>query len=598
MKQITLAPALAALACGSAAGAQAPAPEPAAAAFSIHDVRQAFVPLVALPLDTGQSSDPIWATGEKPASNIIARLTLRSVDSASVDSDVGQGAGKPLQLVRAIADDPVQYESASDLPRRKERIYCAAGSAVSAGEKRIFCLVDSNADGLFEGRANGIGELGDKAEQLSILGRTEPLPAPVRYRAGEPVEFKAVFTNCGKHHDRPRYMFSLAPEGGRQPTLTDIALGMATAPASVNPAQMRSELYMAGLRGGACVAAEKVRESEPLHPASLAKGAAVARLGELVIQVGAKESGAAVKLLGLRDPQRLYRIARGQVLLISQSTTEQQRALALGQKFDKPVVMTAGEIKAEQGPKAVGDVILTAGIRHGYMGVLTQQTKIRTLLSSRSLPAGTVLYGMPMSSRLVTTRYGVPTSSFASSAVPEPEDVHLTWCVPVEEEAKWTATCLPTQGGDRYTLLKGQRPAFEVRSLSYSANISTNEGPVPVEMKAVDFAKPLSYRFRIKEIGPGVVTVTRETLFGDSVVSTQDERVPRMKGETSGLIFSGGLLSFTEVEGAADKLLIRIEEPFKAGQATEMRSGILNAEAVRKKRGAATGAAEPAKGTD
>lgn len=598
MKQIMLAPMLAALGYAMATGAQAPAPESGGARPGIHDLRPAFVPLVALPLDMGQASDPIWAAGEKPARNVIARLTLKPVEAAVVDADVGQGAGKSLDLVRAIADDPVQYETLTDLPRRKARIFCTAGAAIPAAGKRIFCLVDADADGRFEGKAYGLGEVGDQPEQLSVLGKTEPFPAPVPYRGAEPAEMKVAFTNCAKDHDRPRYMFSLAPPGGQQPTLADLALGGTTAPSGANAAQLRSELYLYSLRSGACAVAERVREGEPLHPGGLPKGAAVARLGELVIQLGPKDAGAPVKLLGLREPRRLYRLDRGQVLLLSESSTQQQRALALGQKFDKPVVITAGQIKPEEGPKGVGDVVLTAGFQHGYMGVLTQETKIRTLLSSRSLPAGTVLYGVPMSSRRVRTFNGIPIGGgFGSAGIAEADDVHLTWCVPVEEEAKWTATCLPSQESDRYTLLKGQTPAFEVRSLSYAAGTTTNQGAVPVALKVGDFGKPLSYRFRIKQITGTMLTLTRETLFGDSVVFTRDETVMRAKGETSGLLFSDGIMSFAEVEGAPDKLLVRVEEPFKLGEATDIRSGVLDAEALRKKREGATAAAEPAKDT-
>ena len=463
MKQIMLAPILAALGFGTGAAAQAPAPRAGEAKIGIHDFRPAFVPLVALPLDRAQASDPIWAAGDKPAGNVIARLALKPVEAAVVDADVGQGANKPLELVRAIADDPVQYETMADLPRRKMRVFCAPGAAIEAAGKRIFCLVDSDADGRFEGKAFGLGEIGDRPEQLSVLGPTEPLPAPAPYRSARPEEVKAAFTNCAKDHDRPRYTFGLAPGGGQK--IADLALALTGAPDGADAAQLRSQLLY-GLRSAACTPAEKVSEGEPLHPGALPKGAAVARLGELVIQVASKEAGATVKLLGLREPERLYRLDRGQVLLLNQSMTQQQRALALGQKFDKPVIMTAGRVTAEEGPKGVGDVVLTAGLQHGYMGVLTQETKIRTLLSSRSLPAGTVLYGVPMSSRRVTTRYGIPTGGgFDSGGIADPDDVRLTWCVPVEEEAKWTATCLPQPGWGPLHPAQGPDPGLRGEGL-------------------------------------------------------------------------------------------------------------------------------------
>ena len=66
--------------------------------------------------------------------------------------------------------------------------------------------------------------------------------------------------------------------------------------------------------------------------------------------------------------------------------------------------------------KVAGDTILTAPFKHGYMGVLTEDTVIRTLFSKRSLPKGTLLYGVPMSRTLSTS--AEVRSSVASSRQP------------------------------------------------------------------------------------------------------------------------------------------------------------------------------------
>lgn len=212
------------------------------------------------------------------------------------------------------------------------------------------------------------------------------------------------------------------------------------------------------------------------------------------------------------------------------------------------------------------------------MGVLRQETKIRTLLSSRSVPAGTVVYGIPMSTRVVTTYAGFPKGGLlggGAGAIPDAEDVHLVWCVPVQDETKWTATCLPTEGGERYTILKGQSPAFEVSSLSYAVGTTTNAGAIPVTIQPGDFGKPLSYRFKVKAVEEGMATLAQETLFGDAVVYTRDHRVPLVAGQESGLLFSGGAVVITAVEGQAGKLRVRKEGAFRTGEAPTVRTGIL-----------------------
>jgi hypothetical protein len=614
MKSFMSASALAALAFGTAAVAQHTAPPappaptmvpsppvspppPPAAPVDVHTLRPAFVPLVAAPLDMAQASDPIWTAGERPAKNVIARLTLRPFETAIVDQDAGQGAGKKLVLLRAYSGDQTFFHTSDELagtgPRR---LYCADGEAV--GERlRILCFEDREGDGLFESKAYGLGESGAKAEQLSIVGKSEPLPAPIRYRAaaaGEAPEYRAVFTNCARDHDRPRYSFGV--EGGGRANFDALLQAMVENPnggGSPEAQQRMSELAAAlnSNSSGNCRISEKVREGEALYPAGLPEGNAVARLGELVIQVAPKEQGAAVRLLGLREPQRLYRMTYGTIPALEDSVTDKQRRLAISQKFDRPVIVTAGEAKVNEGRHEAGDVILEAGFRHGYMGVLTQDTVIRTLLSKRSLPQGTVLYGMPMSSQRVLTRYGMPVGG-PVRAVPEADDVHLIWCVPVKDEEKWTATCLPTDSTGRYTILKGQRPAFAVTGLSYAAGTSSNEGEVPVRLQDSNFARPLSYRFRIKTLGPAEIVLTQETLFGDEIVDSRDERIPRATGQVSGLLFSDGVISFTAVEGAPNAVMVKTEIPFRADVAPSVGSGIIDMAAVRRQ--AAARAAAPA----
>ena len=592
MKIITSAPLLAALAAGSASFAQTavpPAPPPAVPGSQpappttpepdIHDLRPAFVPLVALPLDTGQASDPIWATGERPARNTIAKLALKPLETVVVEQDAGQGAGKKLVLLRAIAGDPARYITKLAIGSGAQRIFCADGAALGdAG--RIPCFEDRDGDGAFESRAFGLGESGAKADQLSIVAKWAPLPAPLRYRpaaAGEVPEYKAIVANCGKDHDRPLYTFRLADGTGGADINSALAAMIGSSPgAGASPPRGMAELSatLAGL-GGNCQSAQRVREGEPLHPGSVPKGGAVARLGELVIAIGPKEEGAAVRLLGLREPDTLYRLSYANVQPVAESPTTRQKALALEQKFDRPVIMTAGAAEASEGRKAAGDTVLTAPFKHGYMGVLTGDTVIRTLFSKRSLPKGTLLYGVPMSSRVETSYGGMPLPRI-NSGIPEPDQVALVWCVPVQDGEEWSATCLPREGtSGRYTLLKGQRPAFEVTGMRYAAGTASNEGEVPVTAQDGDFGKPLAYRFRVKSVTAGMIVLTQDTMFGDAVVNSKEVHIPRMAGRLSGLSFAGGMITFAAIEGADDAVTVKQVRPVRTGAAARAESGIL-----------------------
>jgi hypothetical protein len=592
MKIIHSAPLLAALAAASASLAQtgtppksappvvspvAPvvSPQPAApteaAELVVHDLRPAFVPLVAQPLDTSQASDPIWVTGDRPAKNVIAKLVLRPIDTVVVEQDAGQGAGKKLVLLRAIAGDPTRFITKLAIGSGAQRIYCADG-ATPGDAGPISCFEDRDGDGAFENRIFGLGESGAKAGQLSILAKPLPLPAPLRYRpaaAGEVPEYNVIVANCGKDHDRPLYSVRLG-DGGDGIDITSALAAMSSSPRSM------AELNAAfGGLSGNCQSAVRVREGEPLHPGTVAKGGAVARLGELVIAIGPKEEGASVRLLGLREPDRLYRLSYSNVVPVSETPTARQKALALEQKFDRPVLGASGVAEVSEGRRAVGDDVATVGLKHGYMGVLTQDTVIRTLFSKRSLPKGTVLYGVPMSSRVERSYGGIPLPS-ANPGIPEADEVALVWCVPVQDGEEWSATCLPHQGAvGRYTLLKGQRPAFEVTGMRYAAGTASNEGEVPVEAREGDFGKPLAYRFRIKSVSASAIVLTQDTMFGDSVVNSKEVRIPRMAGRVSGLSFGGGMITFAAVDGADDAVMVKQVRPVRTGAAARAEYGIL-----------------------
>jgi hypothetical protein len=178
----------------------------------------------------------------------------------------------------------------------------------------------------------------------------------------------------------------------------------------------------------------------------------------------------------------------------------------------------------------------------------------------------------------VETSYGGrPLFPTINPGVPEPDQVALVWCVPVQDGEEWSATCLPHQAGeDRYTLLKGQRPAFEVRSMRYAAGMATTNGDVPVELQDGDFGKPLAYRFTIKSLDAGMILLTQDTMFGDAVVATTEVRIPRLAGRLSGLSIGGGMITFAAIEGASDAVTVKQVRPVRTGAEARPEHGILS----------------------
>lgn len=584
--RFTMISSVAALALATPALAQAgdKGAEAEAGAFDVHALKAAHVPLVALPLDTGQRSANLWVKGERPKDNVLARVRLAPVRAVVVEEDLGQGAGKPLVLGLALSGAAGGLVTIADLAKRAdERLYCADGVGPRFAGK-LLCLQDGDGDGRFERSLPGTAESGVDYAQLALLGKPETLDRPIAYRAARAEEVPVVdtvYSNCGKDHDRPRYALSVDRKEAALDLRALLEMGPITpeALAGMNPAQLARIAAMLEGRsgGGACLAGEKMTAGDPLYPAGPASGAIAARLGELVIAVGPKDEGAPVRLVGLSEPERLYRLDGGAVLPLADAVTTKQNALAVSQKFDKPVLMTAGDAAVFEGERGIGDTVLETGFSHGYMGVLTQDTKIRTLLSSRSLPQGTVLYGVPMSSQLVTTINGIPQGGGFRMREPSADEVRLVWCVPVEDEGKWSATCLPNEADRRYTLLKGQRPAFEVTGLRYDAGTSTNDGKVPVVEQAGTLGKPLRYRFAIKAISDAEIMLVQETLFGDAVVHSRDHAVPRMKGMASGLSLGGGMIRFAAADGADGKIMVTEAKPFRAGSDARVTLGIVRA---------------------
>lgn len=543
--------------------------------LSVHDLQPAHIPLLMAPLDTAQPSAPIWIKGDAPDNRLIAKVSFRPVDAVAVDTGAPNGGPGPLVLWRAVAGSQARFATLPQIRQVKAaRTYCARPDALKGA---FLCFVDEDGNGSFEKVSRGTGGREPGIARLTIIGPGEALPKPLAYRTARADEVDAIpasFVNCAKDHDRPRYAVQLPrskPSEEQIAAIADQLTGM-----DREAAMTAARRLAAGSQGFApCRESEPVGASDQGFPsAPLRRNAFAVRMGELVVEVGSKDEGAPSRLLGLRNADRLYRLDGAGVAPLSETLTDAERELAIRQKYDKPVLMTAAGAQVNAGLHGVGDVIATLPVRHGYMGVLTADTTIRTLLSTRSVPAGTVVYGVPMSSRMSVTRNGIPMGPWETPK-PTANDFNLVWCLPVEDEGRWTATCLPIGGGG-YTILKGQQPAFHVSGLSYSADTSSNDGRPPVKEQAGSFGKPLLLRLRLKSVSAAQAVIAQETVFGDTVVSSRDWIVGRLPGKASGLIVGGGVIGLSAAPDAIDKIAVAAVKPIEAGQdAGRIDSGIL-----------------------
>jgi hypothetical protein len=555
--------------------APAPTPEPAPVesqalaepdpAELVRGLRYASMPLVA-ELERGAPADPIWVRGPKPGANRVAQIRLRPLEAVVVEADLGQGAGRPLVMSLALVGEPSSLTSTSSAAAHSgERFYCGLG----VGEGywgRILCLADADRDGRFESRAPGFGEAIADPRQLSVVGRSEPLPAPIAYRPARAEEVPvtpASYRNCLRG-ERPWLSVQMERSGG---AMTPAAIrGTSAADLRSDPALLARVLdevvVLRGPIGAVCDRAERVRAGEPLAD-GLAAGESAVRFQELVVAVGEAPRGqttAAARVIGLRDPERLYRLVGSGVMPLSKDLTPRQHNLAVAQRFDRPVLMLAAEPAVNSGRHGEGDILFSADLRHGYMGVLTAESRTDALFRTRSVPAGTIVYGIPMASVRVTMMNG----RVISESAPRPglAGMRLVWCVPLESEEGWSATCVLQREGS-YSIVRNRTPAFEVGNISYSVGTASTSGEIPVEERSVNFPQPLRYVIRLVNVEAMTFEIAHETMFGDRVVNSRTYQLPRAGFRPTEISFAGGAVALVPVEDGSVE--VRPLRPFRVG---------------------------------
>lgn len=468
------------------------------------------VPVKLAPQTGDERTGNVWHTGNAPSDRLLLQTNARAASAATATMTWKDGSTSDIELYEArfrSTDDKASLTSLTG------KVYCATKLKTPSGEEDA-CLIDRDLDGSFDDYAFIADRSGKSVHGAVVLTAAVPMAtkAPYTVRTDGLPQLKAEWTNCGKDWDLPYYQLRLARDEHGE--MTDGRRG-----------SYYGDPYCA-----------KATAYESMTPQE--KGGRIARMGPAVAEIAPKKTGAGITMRSLLSTDELYRIeARDKFAPLSVGFAPQQAQLAANQEHDRLPYQSTGEVTAAEGEFKKGEHFLTAGFRHGYTGVVTEEVKIRTLLSSRSVEGGLPVYGVP--AKRTTVTYGgyggvIP----ATPAVERNIDIDVIWCLPTREEVplvdkrnrptgnfkvEWTATCLPDNNMGQHTILKDQSPALAVRSMRMDVTISTNDGPPPVaERPSADFGAPLSFRYSLKDSTKNLYTLVEEVLLGDEVTSSTE----------------------------------------------------------------------------
>jgi len=553
-------------------------------------------------VDLTQESGDLWAKGKRPKANKMMQFPVTP-----------WGAVAPLQTAEFIYEKPLlrAFEGRATSYRRRglaemyqrRPLYC--GDAKEGEKKRIICLVDEDRDGSFDGYAVAAAQGGYSAIQATLLGPFKPLTGKIAYKRLSKENLPSwtiTMSNCGKDWDRPHYSLKVEAVAQGDADFRKKVSKMLSGLDRVTAAQLQF-LLRRGVVGPVCEQGDRIEQFSGVEPSRFGEGGILAEVDSFIFSIGAKKTGAPLKLEAVSRPDTLYRVEGSGLIPLAVGLTYKQRDLLTAQKFPKPFIFAKGNFISESGQKTVGEKILGFDIEHGYIGKLTKKITIRTLLNSRSLDVGTLAYGVPMKSSTRVTINGIPQSFGRPSRPDRKINTRLIWCVPVRQERKkfdkygtqtgidviYSDSCIADQGGARHTILKGRTPSFMVSSFGYDADTSTNDGPVPVARAEGNFGASLTMQLRIAGIWSNVIHVKKQIYLGDELASEKLDYLSRSKGQETVMTIAGGKIIFSAPEKetpkgkknrrlkkknwiAEDSVMIRVEGNFEAGKLPTIRS--------------------------
>ena len=516
--------------------------------MDVHSIQLIEVPIERRAVELDQISDNIWAKGPKPKSNFLAALDYSSLSEASIMMPDASSA----RVYKAKRN--TFYPASSGAPEglvTQSTIYCGRVSIEQSLPQNV-CLHDSNDDGLFDRIAFARSEAIDEhAVGTVLMFPSAPLQTPLSYT---PVgtEDRSVLEfeirNCGKDWDNPHYSIARKVSSAAD---DDIAvqllalLSQSTAISKEDEALLRFALEHRSRSiirpNPPCPKGNEIESYGTLRKSDLGKKHILVDLDGLIFSVGPKNQGAPAKLLAARKDMPVMRLEAGVLAGSDTGLSKLQKQVATSQAFDRPAYMSTGEIHIKQGVLGVGETLFEVPFEYGYMGELTETARINTILSSRSVEGGSVLYGIPTQMRQTLTINGIPKTPIGGVLVGDHRRVstQLTWCNPVSEEKElgsryakvrqtetvWTATCF-SQIGDKHSIIKGQKPAFMVSSMRHTTGISTNDGKPPIQpLDQHSFDAPTVLKYSIEETENGDLALKQGVWFGDLETSSRTMRL-------------------------------------------------------------------------
>ena len=488
---------------------------------AIKDAAIIDVPLVLDAMEPAETASGLWAKGEKPANPLLARFSMKPVEVATMDA---AGSGQPKLLWRAVRGGGARLLRTDDLHDADgARYFC--GAPAGSG---LACFIDQDGDGSFDHVAEAMAERGLQPYHITIIKAEKPLPAPRPYRRLGPDQRPAVsieLRNCAKDYDRPRYT----------------ALSMADRAAPMMPAAFawhEKDSSFASCRRGSRIDAFPGGAVAPA-------GGYLAQIGPLAFAIGPKNDPR-LTLLGPVEAAALYRLEGNSLVPVSIGYTPGQAKLIAMKKFPYPSMMTDAGATLPSGTVKVGERLASVPFHHAYRGKLTQDISVSTLFGSRSVAAGTVVYGFPARSQITTTVNGVPGFQTVGDDEYRKINLQLTWCAPIHsaEPVKekpnapgrngWSAACIPHSMMGNYTILTDLQPAFGVSGVSYDVNTSSNDGMPPIERDdQAAFAQPLRIDYVYGGREGEFISLSEQLYFGDELTSSAPKKLYAPGGKVS-----------------------------------------------------------------
>lgn len=551
----------------------------------IHFFRLASVPLVQQPVDLNQDSAPIWVKGPRPKNNSLAKVDYTALEEVtiSVGSDQDGQTKRDVRLVKAkLKKYRAKSEKAPESLKKTGAIFCG-NKLRSPTDFNIYCLEDVDLDSSFDhimgARGDGALILGfDLATpfQVSVLGERVNLVTPVKYAKiadADKTRITAEYINCAKDWDRPRFRVSI-----KTPSLQE-SFGIE------GSGKLSSLPFSIRMGGGSCEKAVRLESPDLLAAHNVPKKGVLVEMNNLYFSVSSKKSGAAAKLVDARRTPISYRVEGESLVSVSRGLSQNQIDVATRQLFDQDTFQADGHFELAEGDVGPGGMLMEIGFKYGYVGQLSEKSKIRTLLSSRSLDAGTLLYGLPMRSSRQTVYGGAGSYSSPLGGIPigprRDVSTRLVWCTPVSrektvavrgadakvrdvKETVWSATCMPDQDG-RYTILKDQSPPLLVQGFSYSAGTSTTGGAVPVKrLESQSFGKRLRLRYLVEAVSDVELKLLRQDMIDDEVTYEMPQ-ILKWKDGAAEIKTGGAKIIFTRSADDLEKVAARQIEPAEPG---------------------------------